>query len=80
MTNLGTKVGAWLAGDWPLPGGDPAHFQWGMASFSRYPEVQVLRQLVKAAEQAETELEGLRTRDIGVHVAVLFRGARGNRL
>jgi transcriptional regulator with XRE-family HTH domain len=64
------RVGAWLAGDWPLPfsGADPTHWQWGMASFSRYPEVQVLRQLVKAAEQAETDADRLAVVRAGIQV------------
>jgi hypothetical protein len=51
-------VGAWLVGDWPLPGGDPAHFQWSVGSHARYPEAQVLRQLVKSAEQPRRTLTG----------------------
>ena len=69
-------VGAWLAGDSPLPGGDPAHWQWGMGSHGRYPEAQVLRQLVKAAEQAETDADRLAVVQAGIkvlqgHAAVL---------
>jgi hypothetical protein len=73
--------GAWLVGDWPLPGMDPAHFQWGMGSFGRYPEAQVLRVLVKSAEQAETDADRLAVVQAGIqvlqgHAAVLELAVR----
>lgn len=63
-------VGAWLVGDWPLtfPGGDAAHWQWGMGSLGRHPEGQVLRELVKAAERAETEADRLAVVRAGIQV------------
>jgi hypothetical protein len=63
-------VGAWLVGDWPLPfpGGDPARFQWGMGQLGRNTEAQVLRGLVKAAEQAETEADRLAVVRAGIQV------------
>jgi transcriptional regulator with XRE-family HTH domain len=63
-------VGAWLVGDWPLPfpGADAAHWQWGMGSLGRYPEAQVLRELVNAAERAETEADRLAVARAGIQV------------
>jgi hypothetical protein len=62
------RLGPWLTGDWPLPGGDPAHFQWGMGSFGRNTEAQVLRELVRAAEQAETDADRLPVVRAGIQV------------
>ena len=62
------QVGAWLVGDWPLPGMDPAHWQWGMGSPGRYPEGQALRMLVEAAERAETAADRLAVVRAGIRV------------
>jgi transcriptional regulator with XRE-family HTH domain len=62
------QVGAWLIGDLPLPGGDPAHFQWGTGSSGRNTEAQVLRELVRAAEQAETDADRLAVVRAGIQV------------
>lgn len=51
-----------------FPGGDAAHWQWGMGSLGRYPEAQVLRELVKAAGQAETEADRLAVVRAGIQV------------
>jgi hypothetical protein len=39
-----------------------------MGSLGRYPEAQVLRELVKAAEQAETEADRLAVVRAGIQV------------
>jgi hypothetical protein len=61
-------VEAWLAGDWPLqfPGGDPGRFMWGTGPLGRNTEAQLLRGLVKRAEQAETPADRLRVVRAGI--------------
>jgi transcriptional regulator with XRE-family HTH domain len=69
--NLPTTAGAveaWLSGDHPLPfpGGDPEHFFWGTGPTGRNTAAQVLRGLVKHAEEAETPAEILKVVQAGV--------------
>jgi len=61
-------VEAWLSGNWPLqfPGGDPGRFLWGTGSPGRNTEAQLLRGLVKRAEQAETPADRLRVVRAGI--------------
>lgn len=51
-----------------VSGADAARWQWGMGSLGRYAEAQVLRELVKAAERAETEADRLAVVRAGIQV------------